>query len=410
MFTVELVALAATVLMVRDIVDRRAGHRLRDPDRRSGSGSPCCSPPSPRRSPKAAARRRPTRCAACAARPWPRCCWASATCSSRVRAHTLKVGEKVLVEAGDLVPGDGEIIEGVATIDESAITGESAPVIREAGGDRSAVTGGTRVLSDRIKVRITAEQGSSFLDRMIALVEGAARQKTPNELALSVLLAGLTLIFVLAVVTIPSFADLCRRRGLRGRADRAVRHPDPDDHRRAAVGHRHRRHEPAGALQRAGHVGPRRRGGGRRRHAAARQDRHHHAGQPPCHAVHPGDGRRPRTRWREAAQLASLADETPEGRSIVVLAKEKYGLRGVDVAELQGAVRALHGADPHERRRHRGRGDPQGRRRFGGRACALAGRRAADRARSSRIADDIAKEGGTPLACRATAACWASST
>ena len=100
------------------------------------------------------------------------------------RAHTLKVGDKVLVEAGDLVPGDGEIIEGVATIDESAITGESAPVIREAGGDRSAVTGGTRVLSDRIKVRITAEQGSSFLDRMIALVEGASRQKTPNELAL----------------------------------------------------------------------------------------------------------------------------------------------------------------------------------------------------------------------------------
>ena len=112
----------------------------------------------------------------------------------------------MLVEAGDLIPSDGEVIEGIASVDESAITGESAPVIRESGGDRSAVTGGTRVLSDWIKVRITAAQGSTFLDRMIALVEGAERQKTPNEIALNILLAGLTIIFVFAVATIPSFA------------------------------------------------------------------------------------------------------------------------------------------------------------------------------------------------------------
>ena len=112
----------------------------------------------------------------------------------------------MLVETGDLIPSDGEVIEGVASVDESAITGESAPVIRESGGDRSAVTGGTRVTSDWLKVRITAAQGSTFLDRMIALVEGAVRQKTPNEIALNILLAGMTLIFVFATVTIPSFA------------------------------------------------------------------------------------------------------------------------------------------------------------------------------------------------------------
>ena len=112
----------------------------------------------------------------------------------------------MLVEAGDIIPGDGEVIEGVASVNEAAITGKSAPVIRESGGDRSAVTGGTQVISDRIKVRITAAAGSTFLDRMIALVEGAERQKTPNEIALNILLAGMTIIFVLAVVTIPSFA------------------------------------------------------------------------------------------------------------------------------------------------------------------------------------------------------------
>ncbi|HEV8391631.1 MAG TPA: potassium-transporting ATPase subunit B, partial [Dongiaceae bacterium] len=124
-----------------------------------------------------------------------------------VSALQLNAGDFVLVGAGDLIPGDGEVAEGVASVDESAITGESAPVIREAGGDRSAVTGGTQVLSDWIRVRVTAAPGSTFLDRMIRLVEGAERQKTPNEIALNILLAGMTIIFVIATATIPSFAD-----------------------------------------------------------------------------------------------------------------------------------------------------------------------------------------------------------
>jgi len=249
-----------------------------------------------------------------------------------VRAHTLKVGDKVLVEAGDLVPGDGEIYEGVATIDESAITGESAPVIREAGGDRSAVTGGTKVLSDRIKVRITAEQGSSFLDRMIALVEGASRAKTPNELALSVLLAAFTIIFVLAVVTIPSLAAyaggavsvvvlialfvtlipttigaLLSAIGIAG-MNRLVRFNVLALSGRAV--------EAAGdvdtlLLDKTGTI---------------TLGNRHATEFIALSGVAEDDVAR-------TAQLASLADETPEGRSIVVLAKEKYGLRGVEVAE-----------------------------------------------------------------------------
>ena len=120
-------------------------------------------------------------------------------------ASALRAGDIVLCDAGELIPGDGEVIEGIATVDESVITGESAPVIRESGGDRSAVTGGTRVLSDHITVRITSNPGETFLDRMIALVEGAERQKTPNEIALNILIAGLTLIFLLAVVTLQPF-------------------------------------------------------------------------------------------------------------------------------------------------------------------------------------------------------------
>ncbi|HYI06408.1 MAG TPA: potassium-transporting ATPase subunit KdpB [Reyranella sp.] len=249
-----------------------------------------------------------------------------------VRAHMLKVGDKVLVEAGDLVPGDGEIYEGVATIDESAITGESAPVIREAGGDRSAVTGGTKVLSDRIKVRITAEQGSSFLDRMIALVEGASRAKTPNELALSVLLAAFTIIFVLAVVTIPSFAAyaggavsvvvlialfvtlipttigaLLSAIGIAG-MNRLVRFNVLALSGRAV--------EAAGdvdtlLLDKTGTI---------------TLGNRHATEFIALSGVAEDDVAR-------TAQLASLADETPEGRSIVVLAKEKHGLRGVEVAE-----------------------------------------------------------------------------
>lgn len=122
-----------------------------------------------------------------------------------VYATELKKGDNVICEAGDIIPSDGEVIEGIASVDESAITGESAPVIRESGGDRSAVTGGTKVISDKIIIRITSEAGSTFIDRMIALVEGAKRQKTPNEIALSILLSGLSIIFLLAVVTLPSF-------------------------------------------------------------------------------------------------------------------------------------------------------------------------------------------------------------
>ncbi len=312
------------------------------------------------------------------------------------RAHALKVGDKVLVEAGDLVPGDGEIIEGVATIDESAITGESAPVIREAGGDRSAVTGGTRVLSDSIKVRITAEQGSSFLDRMIALVEGASRQKTPNELALSVLLAGLTLIFVLAVVTIPSFATyaggavsvvvlialfvtlipttigaLLSAIGIAG-MNRLVRFNVLATSGRAV--------EAAGdvdtlLLDKTGTITL-----GNR-----------HATQfIPVSGVNEDEVAR-------VAQLASLADETPEGRSIVVLAKEKHGLRGVEVAELHAsfvtftAQTRMSGIDHEGAVIRKGAVDA-----------------VIEHARSlgivppteevNRIATYIAKEGGTPLA------------
>ena len=251
-----------------------------------------------------------------------------------VSGTSLKVGDIVLVEAGDNIPSDGEVIEGVASVNEAAITGESAPVIRESGGDRSAVTGGTQVLSDWIRVRITAAQGSTFIDRMIKLVEGAERQKTPNEIALNILLAGLTIIFVFATVTIPSYAAYAG-----GSISVVVLVAlfvtlDPDHHRCAAVGDRHCRHGPAGALQRAGDVGPRGRSRRRRRYAVAGQDRHHHARQPAGHGVSARAWASPSRSLADAAQLASLADETPEGRSIVVLAKEKYGIRGRDMKEL----------------------------------------------------------------------------
>ena len=162
------------------------------------------------------------------------------------------------------------------------------PVIRESGGDRSAVTGGTRVISDWIKVRVTSDPGHTFLDRMIALVEGAERQKTPNEIALNILLAVLTLVFLLVVVTLQPLGVLRRNGDPDSGADRAARLPDPDDDRRAHLGDWHRRHGPPGAAQRAGDVGPRGRGRRRRPHAAARQDRHDHAGQPPGDRVRAG--------------------------------------------------------------------------------------------------------------------------
>ncbi len=250
-----------------------------------------------------------------------------------VPGTSLRVGDIVLVEAGDFIPSDGEVIEGIASVNEAAITGELAPVIRESGGDRSAVTGGTQVLSDWIRVRITAAQGSTFLDRMIRLVEGAERQKTPNEIALNILLVGLTIIFVFATATIPSYVAyaggavsivvlvalfvtlipttigaLLSAIGIAG-MDRLVRFNVLAMSGRAV--------EAAGdvdtlLLDKTGTITL-----GNRQATEFK----------PLRSVSEQE-------LADAAQLASLADETPEGRSIVVLAKEKYGIRGRDMSEL----------------------------------------------------------------------------
>ena len=263
-----------------------------------------------------------------------------------VKAEDLRKGDVVLVEAGDVIPADGEVIEGVASVDESAITGESAPVIRESGGDFSSVTGGTRVLSDWIMVRVTVNPGETFLDRMIAMVEGAKRQKTPNEIALTILLVALTLVFLLATVTLLPFSLFSVEVSKPGTpvthhgAGGAAGLPDPDDHRRPAVGDRRRRHEPHDAGERHRHLGPRGRGGRRRRRAAARQDRHHHARQPAGRRFLPAPGVTEQE-LADAAQLASLADETPEGRSIVVLAKQRFNLRERDLGALGAQLRPV---------------------------------------------------------------------
>src|SRR4051812_47760522 len=250
-----------------------------------------------------------------------------------VAGGQLRAGDIIYIEAGHYIAGDGEVIEGVASVDESAITGESAPVIREAGGDRSAVTGGTKVLSDWIRVRITSNPGETFLDRMITLVEGATRQKTPNEIALSILLSGLTIIFLLAVVTLQPFAiyskapqtvfvlvsllvclipttigGLLSAIGIAG-MDRLVQYNVLAMSGRAV--------EAAGdvdtlLLDKTGTIT---------------------LGNRQAAEFFPVPGV---TQYKlaDAAQLASLADETPEGRSIVVLAKEKYGMRGREMHEL----------------------------------------------------------------------------
>jgi K+-transporting ATPase ATPase B chain len=253
-----------------------------------------------------------------------------------VPASSLRKDDLVMVNAGEFIPGDGEIVEGLASVDESAITGESAPVIREAGGDRSAVTGGTRVLSDWIKVRVTADPGHSFLDRMIALVEGAERQKTPNEIALNILLAGLTIIFLLAVVTLQPFAaysgapqtvfvlvsllvclipttigGLLSAIGIAG-MDRLVQ--------RNVLAMSGRAVEAAGdvhtlLLDKTGTITF-----GNRQATEFR----------PAHGIADAT-------LADAAQLASLADETPEGRSIVVLAKQRYNIRGRVLASHEAA-------------------------------------------------------------------------
>jgi K+-transporting ATPase ATPase B chain len=331
-----------------------------------------------------------------------------------VPGASLKVGDLVLVEAGDNIPSDGEVVEGVASVNEAAITGESAPVIRESGGDRSAVTGGTQVLSDWIRVRITAAQGSTFLDRMIRLVEGAERQKTPNEIALNILLAGLTIIFIFATVTIPSYAAyaggsvsvvvlvalfvtlipttigaLLSAIGIAG-MDRLVRFNVLAMSGRAV--------EAAGdvdtlLLDKTGTItlGNRQATSFQAVRGVTEQE------------------------LADAAQLASLADETPEGRSIVVLAKEKYGIRARDLAELGAtfipftAQTRMSGVDAGGWSVRKGAVDAILNYVSGGEARVLAASgntvRAlqpalySDTAREIQaISDEIAKSGGTPLA------------
>ncbi|MFE9252665.1 potassium-transporting ATPase subunit KdpB [Streptomyces sp. NPDC007088] len=319
----------------------------------------------------------------------------------RVPGERLNVGDLVVCEAGDLVPGDGDVIEGVASVDESAVTGESAPVLRESGGDRSAVTGGTRVLSDRIVVRITTRPGETFADRMIALVEGAARQKTPNEIALNVLLASLTVVFLLAVVTLQPFARyagaeqptavltallvclipttigaLLSAIGIAG-MDRLVR--------RNVLATSGRAVEAAGdvstlLLDKTGTITL-----GDRQAVALL----------PVEGVDAGE-------LAQAAQLSSLADETPEGRSVLVLVRERHGLperRREDLPDAAwtgfSARTRMSGADLPG-------GGPDGLRqvRKGATAAVLAwvrdhgGRPSPD---AAGISEEIARAGGTPL-------------
>ena len=313
----------------------------------------------------------------------------------------LRAGDVVMVEAGDVIPGDGEVIDGIATIDESVITGESAPVIRESGGDRSAVTGGTKVLSDQIKVKITSNPGETFLDRMIALVEGAQRQKTPNEIALNILIAGLTLIFLLAVITlqpysvfsvkqvgagaVPSVAvlvsllvclipttigGLLSAIGIAG-MDRVMQHNVLAMSGKAV--------EAAGdvnslLLDKTGTITL-----GNRQAVEFI----------PVNGVSQED-------LADAAQLSSLADETPEGRSVVILAKEKYGLRGRHIPEGEAtfipfsAYTRMSGVDIQGRRLRKGATEA---------ICQFAGECGGMVNNAIRdLSDRISRGGGTPLA------------
>ncbi|MFF7760760.1 MULTISPECIES: potassium-transporting ATPase subunit KdpB [Streptomyces] len=304
----------------------------------------------------------------------------------------LKIGDRVVCEAGDIIPGDGDVVEGVASVDESAITGESAPVIRESGGDRSAVTGGTKVLSDRIVIKITTKPGETFIDRMINLVEGAARQKTPNEIALNILLASLTIVFLLAVATLPPFADyagthltmvvlvallvclipttigaLLSAIGIAG-MDRLVQ--------RNVLAMSGRAVEAAGdvstlLLDKTGTIT-----------LGNRQASEFVPVAGVTEAV-----------VAEAAQLSSLADETPEGRSIVVLAKEKYGLRervltGAEWIEFTAQTR-MSGVDVDGRRIRKGAA--------GSVIAWVEGRGGEVAADVREVTDRISEAGGTPL-------------
>ena len=257
-----------------------------------------------------------------------------------VGATELRAGDIVAVEAGEIIPGDGDVIEGIASVDESAITGESAPVIRESGGDRSAVTGGSKVLSDWIRVRITSNPGETFLDRMIALVEGAERQKTPNEIALNIVIAGLTLVFLLAVVTLDPLARYSVAAAGRGSAPTMTvlisllvcLIPTTIGGLLSAIGiagmDRVMQHNVLAmsgkAVEAAGDVNT----------LLLDKTGTITLGNRQAVEFLPVGGAG-EDELADAAQLSSLADETPEGRSIVVLAKSKYGIRGRDVASHQ---------------------------------------------------------------------------
>ncbi len=358
-FVTEVVAALVTLFFLRDLADRQRRCGLLRPDRRLALVHRAVRHlrRSRRRRPRQGAGRQPAPRQVAAHRAQADSS-RTASRSIEIPATDLRVGDIVLVEAGELIPGDGEVIEGVASVNESAITGESAPVIRESGGDRSAVTGGTQVLSDWLKVRITVAPGSTFVDRMIALVEGAERQKTPNEIALSILLSGLTLIFLIAVVTLWGLAGysgtvltvtvlaallvtlipttiggLLSAIGIAG-MDRLVRFNVIATSGRAV--------EAAGdvdtlLLDKTGTIT---------------------FGNRMASEFLPVAGVT-ETELAEAALLASLADETPEGRSIVALATGEFGRKQPDAKMDDG--RALRRRDPAFGRRHRGPADPQGR-------------------------------------------------
>jgi K+-transporting ATPase ATPase B chain len=318
-----------------------------------------------------------------------------------VAASQLRAGDVVFVEAGYLIPGDGEVIEGIASVDESVITGESAPVIRESGGDRSAVTGGTKVLSDHITIKITSNPGETFLDRMIALVEGAVRQKTPNEIALNILIAGLTLIFLLAVATLPPYAKYAIQAVGSGTAPSVAvlvsllvcLIPTTIGGLLSAIGiagmDRVMQHNVLAmsgkAVEASGDVNT----------LLLDKTGTITLGNREAVQFITVDGAN-ESELADAAQLSSLADETPEGRSIVVLAKEKYGLRGREVAEHEArfipfsAYTRMSGVDMNGRQLRKGATDAiiQFVQEHGGNAPR----------KLKELSEQISRNGGTPLA------------
>jgi potassium-transporting ATPase ATP-binding subunit len=317
-----------------------------------------------------------------------------------VPASTLRKGDICVCEPNDIIPGDGDVIEGIASVDESVITGESAPVIRESGGDRSAVTGGTKVLSDYIKIRITSNPGETFLDRMIALVEGAQRQKTPNEIALNIMIAGLTLIFLLACVTLAPFARYSVGAAHAGSVPTVIvlisllvcLIPTTIGGLLSAIGiagmDRVMQHNVLAmsgkAVEAAGDVNT----------LLLDKTGTITLGNRQAVEFIPAPGIR-ESELADAAQLSSLADETPEGRSIVVLAKEKYGLRGRDVSQREAefipfsAQSRMSGINLEGRAVRKGATESM--KRFISERGGIFPQPIAD------VSDRIAREGGTPL-------------